>query len=384
MGQEQDYRALLLEIYAAGLAAVNGEQAVYQALADKRLRRPTHVIAIGKAAEAMFMGAWRYYAGHIAGGLLITKHDHVSAETRQLLTHVQIIEAAHPVPDQTSLQAGLALLDYLHTLPEKAEALFLISGGASSLVEVLAPDWTLDKLQQTTQQLLANGSSIDQINAMRRSTSLIKGGKLWNYLQDRRVRCLLISDVPSNDPAIIGSGLLFPVPEQAAFEWQLVATNQHMLERMQQAALTAGLTVTVHEELLQGNAEQVAGHCIGHLCANPAGLYLWGAETTVQLPEQPGRGGRNQHLALAAALHIQVHEPLWLLVAGTDGTDGNTVDTGALIDVGTLQRGRDENLDPHTCLQKADAGTFLAASGDLIYTGPTGTNVMDVIVGFKP
>ena len=174
------------------------------------------------------------------------------------------------------------------------------------------------------------------------------------------------------------------MPEQAAFEWQLVATNQHMLERMQQAALTAGLTVTVHEELLQGNAEQVAGHCIGHLCANPAGLYLWGAETTVQLPEQPGRGGRNQHLALAAALHIQVHEPLWLLVAGTDGTDGNTVDTGALIDVGTLQRGRDENLDPHTCLQKADAGTFLAASGDLIYTGPTGTNVMDVIVGFKP
>lgn len=130
------------------------------------------------------------------------------------------------------------MLDYLHTLPEKAEALFDFRW-CFSLVEVLAPDWTLDKLQQTTQQLLANGSSIDQINAMRRSTSLIKGGKLWNYLQDRRVRCLLISDVPSNDPLLLVQAYYFQCLSKPPFEWQLVATNQHMLERMQQPHLNS-------------------------------------------------------------------------------------------------------------------------------------------------
>ncbi|MDD5394700.1 MAG: DUF4147 domain-containing protein [Thiothrix sp.] len=367
-------RQTLLELYATGLAAVNGEQAVYHALQASGKRDPLHVIAIGKAAEAMFSGAWRYLHDKLASALLITKHGHVSTAFAAL-DNVQVIESAHPVPDESSLQAGLALITYLQNLPEDEAYLFLISGGTSSLVEVLEEGWTLERLQETTQELLANGASIHEINTVRRSLSRIKGGKLWQYLGTCPVSCLLISDVPDDDPAVIGSGLLFPArPEN--FDWQIVASNQQMLAAM-------GENAVIMPDFLEGNVESAAQTCIEHLRNSDPGIYLWGAETTVQLPANPGRGGRNQHFALAAALQLRPDDNILLLAAGTDGTDGVTEDAGALVDNGTTQRGNYQNFDPVDCLQRADAGTFLDASGDLIHTGPTGTNVMDVIIGLK-
>jgi hydroxypyruvate reductase len=115
----------------------------------------------------------------------------------------------------------------------------------------------------------------------------------------------------------------------------------------------------------------------------PAGIHLWGGETTLVLPEKPGRGGRNQHLALAAAGAMEGREDLALLAAGTDGTDGPTTAAGAIVDSGTWARVRDNGLDPEDCLRRADAGTCLADSGDLITTGPTGTNVTDMVIGLK-
>lgn len=375
-----DHRTPLLEIYAAGLAAVQGEQSVYQAMIARSKREPCHVVAIGKAADAMLQGAQRYLRDNLQTALLITKYGHVGEESlagqAPTQERVQVIESAHPVPDGSSLQAGQALITYLQNLPENAPVLFLISGGASSLVEVLAEGWTLEKLQETTQELLANGSPISEINAMRRSLSQIKGGKLWNYLGERPVTCLLISDVPGDDPAVIGSGLLFPAPRED-FDWQIIASNRQALEAMAKEG------VTIMPDFLEGNAEAVAHLCIEHLRNSAPGIYLWGAETTVQLPPYPGQGGRNQHLALAAALQLRPDDNIFLLAAGTDGTDGVTADAGALVDNGTIQRGKYENLDPVACLQAADAGTFLDASGDLIHTGPTGTNVMDVIIGLK-
>ncbi|HRJ54138.1 MAG TPA: DUF4147 domain-containing protein [Candidatus Thiothrix moscowensis] len=368
------HRNKLIELYASALAVVNGEQAVYRALVGRGRREPCHVVAIGKAAVAMLQGASRYLHGNLCSGLLITKHDHAAGNSR-LPKQVQVIEAAHPVPDESSLQAGQQLLTYLQDLPAGEPVLFLISGGTSSLVEVLEEGWTLEGLQAATQELLANGSSISEINAMRRGLSLIKGGKLWQYLGERPVTCLLVSDVPGDDPHVIGSGLLFPAP-LATFDWEIITSNRQMLEAMTTSC-------SVMPDFLTGDAEAVAQTCIEYLRQAPAGLYAWGAETTVKLPANPGRGGRNQHLALAAALHIQPGENLWLLAAGTDGTDGVTADAGALVDCGTLQRGSYENLDPLACLQNADAGTFLEASGDLLHTGPTGTNVMDVIIGLK-
>ncbi|OQX04379.1 MAG: hypothetical protein BWK73_36355 [Thiothrix lacustris] len=373
-----DHRTPLLEMYAAGLSAVNGEMAVYQALLAKGKREACHVVAIGKAAEAMFSGASRYLTTQINSALLITKHGHISVP---LPSYVQVIEAAHPVPDESSLAAGQRLLTYLQTLPDNAPMLFLISGGTSSLVEVLDVGWNLPRLQQATQAMLANGAVISEINAMRRALSLIKGGKLWGYLGKRPVTCLLMSDVPGDDPAVIGSGLLFPTPNDT-FDWQIVASNRQMLVAMA-AAAPADLPVQLMPDFIEGDAEVIAQWCVEQLRVSAPGLYLWGAETTVQLPSNPGHGGRNQHLALAAALCLTPDDAIYLLIAGTDGSDGVTADTGALVDNGTIQRGKSQNLDPWACLRAADAGTFLEVSGDLIHTGPTGTNVMDVIIGLK-
>ena len=377
-----DYRGILLELYAAGLAAVHGEWTVYQALQTQDVVLPYHVIAIGKAAEAMLLGAKRYLQHHLQSALVITKYAH-STDKIQHLANISVIEAGHPVPDENSLSAGAALLTYLQQLPTSAPLLFLISGGASSLVEVLEPEWTLDKLQHTTQGILADGSTIAQINAIRRQASAIKGGKLWQFIKNPSVNCLLLSDVPNDDVQVIGSGLLFPPPAQVNFTWQLVASNRQMLKSIQAAALKHGLSAHIIPELLQGEAAQVARNCIEYLRNNPSGVYIWGAETTVTLPANPGRGGRNQHLALAAALALQDQDAIYLLAAGSDGTDGMTDDAGALIDGHTLQRGYLANFAPLACLNKADSGTFLAASGDLIRVGATGTNVMDVIIGLK-
>jgi hydroxypyruvate reductase len=375
-----DHRTQLLEMYASGLVAVNGELAVYKALHTKGLHQPCHVIAIGKAADAMLWGAYRYLRDAMQGALLITKHQHVSAAT-QALPQVQILESAHPIPDESSLQAGAALIQYLQALPADAPVLFLISGGTSSLVEVLDSGWTLNRLQQATQDMLANGAVISEINAMRRTLSLIKGGKLWQYVGERPVTCLLMSDVPGDDPAVIGSGLLFPATSDT-FTWEIVASNRQLLAALA-ATATATMAVNVMPEFLEGDTEVVAQRCIAHLRHSAPGIYVWGAETTLQLPLNPGYGGRNQHFALAAALCLQPEEDIFLMAVGTDGTDGVTADTGALVDSGTVQRGNTQNLDAVACLQTADAGTFLAASGDLIHTGPTGTNVMDVIIGWK-
>jgi hydroxypyruvate reductase len=374
-----NHRAFLLETYATGLAAVNGEQAVYNALRTQGKHEPCHIIAIGKAAEAMFKGASRYLCGNMQDALLISKYGHVSTATKGL-ENVQVIESGHPVPDASSLQAGRILVTYLQNLPANEAVLFLISGGTSSLVEVLAEGWTLEKLQEATQELLANGSSIHEINAMRRSLSLVKGGGLWNYMGERSVSCLLISDVSGDDPAVIGSGLLFP-PAVEDFEWKIIASNRQMLAAM--GAVNSVLPVFIMPDFLEGDAQAAAQACIGYLRDSQVGVYLWGAETTVKLPPNPGHGGRNQHFALAAALQLQADDTILLLAAGTDGSDGGTDDTGALVDNGTLRRGKYQNLDPVACLQAADAGTFLEASGDLIHTGPTGTNVMDVIIGLK-
>lgn len=372
-------RQTLLGLYAAGLAAVNGAQAVYRYLQARNLRQPCHVVAIGKAADAMLEGARRYLHADLRSALLITKHAHVSEATRKLAT-VEVWETAHPVPDESSLRAGQRLLAYVQQLPADEPLLFLLSGGASSLVEVLADDWTLEGLQAATQAMLADGSSITQINTLRRSLSRIKGGRLWQYLDARPISCLLISDVEGDDPNVIGSGLLFPPPE-CAFTWQMVASNAQLLRAI--ADQPCALPITLMPEFLSGDAVETATNCVAYLRQATAGVYVWGAETTVQLPLNPQRGGRNQHLALAAALQLQPEDTITLLVAGTDGTDGASDDAGAIVDATTLTRGKYANLDPVTCLQNADAGTFLDASGDLIHTGATGTNVMDVVIGLK-
>ena len=408
----RDPRRELLEIYAQALRAVEGRAAVRAHLAARQFAGPCCVIAIGKAAASMYRGAQDALGDGIVRGLVITKRGH-AAELKPSAC-LRIIESGHPVPDMQSLVAGQALLELLAELPAPSRCLFLISGGASSLVEVLPLGLDLEWLARLNEWLLGSGFDIRATNAVRRRVSLIKGGRLRRALVGRAADVLLISDVPGDDPAVIGSGLLAP-PEVLALpaglpgwveagiqaadaefaaqaaqagvdgdvELRIIASARHLREAIGQAGQARGLPVNFPAEGLAGDAGEAGARIAHHLRGAEAGLHVWTGETTVRLPPQPGRGGRNQHLALAAALAMTGCVGCYLLAAGTDGTDGPTDDAGALVDAGTVGRARLGGSDPEGALEHADAGTCLEAAGDLLQTGPTGTNVMDVVIGLK-
>lgn len=399
-------RQLLYELFQAGLAAVDGQHCVADYLSRNPLHLPVSVVALGKAACAMTRGAMEILGSQLVSGLVITKTGHGDEQLARE-PRLRCIEAGHPLPNRDSLLAGDALCQFLQTEPDTSGLLFLISGGASSLVEVLPDDLQLHQLQRANQWLIGSGLPIDEINRIRQTLSLIKGGGLLAYVKGRPTTVLLISDVPGDDPGIIGSGLLMPaerLPETASLpEWlsrpasppmpdrrlpdtvqhHIIATNKMALQAAADRGRALGYAVTVMETPLAGDA-QLAGQAIAsQLQRLPDGIYLWGGETTVMLPAITGMGGRNQHLALSAALALAAHEDIVILAAGTDGSDGPTDYSGAIVDAGTLERGQVKGLDAGNCLQQADSGGYLAASGDLLQTGPTGTNVMDMVIAYK-
>jgi len=394
----------LLAIYASALAAVDGTRVVARHLAAHPLAGEWLGVAIGKAAAAMWAGARQVLGERLAGGLVITREGHAEQLANQ--PGLEVIEADHPVPGPRSLAAGRRLLAFLDAAPADARFLFLISGGTSSLVEVLPESLDASQLARLNTWLLGSGLDIGAVNAVRRRCSCIKGGGLLYWIGDRQVACLLISDVPNDDPAVIGSGLLVPggagaLPEglpdwireglmpaapgreQASADCRIVADRRLALDAAAAAASARGHRVHRHAEFLAGEAQATGERLAEALLHGPAGVHLWSGETTVRLPERPGRGGRNQHLALAAARRLAGHDGVYLLTAGTDGSDGPTADAGALVDGRSVQRMMLDGLDPGQALRAANAGPCLEAAGDLIRTGPTGTNVMDLVIGLK-
>jgi glycerate 2-kinase len=383
---------------------------VRRALHARGISGPVSVVAVGKAAQSMADGAWDALGANIRGGLVISKPGHLVPE-RLGRFGLEGIVGGHPVPTEGSLEAGLRLLEVLDEQRE-GTLLFLISGGASSLVEVPVPGLEFSELARINEWLLGSGLPIDAMNLVRKSLSRIKGGGLLTKLEGRRIRALAISDVPGDDPGIIGSGLLVPEPDLetrlAALglpDWlrrwtdagltqragipkrgpdiELVATLDIAKKAAANAAVAEGLRVHLHEEFLEGDAAERGRELARRLMDGPIGLHVWGGETTVRLPMSPGRGGRNQHLALAAAVELAGRDDCLLLSGGTDGTDGPTDDAGGLVDGGTRKRALLVGFDADTALAAADAGSVLAASGDLLHTGPTGTNVMDLVLGLK-
>ncbi len=403
-------RQHLEAVFRAGLAAVHGTPCVAEYLESHPPQCDTCVVAIGKAASAMAAGALQVLGERFLGCLLVTREGHIDPHHRQDARFI-CLEAGHPLPDARSLQAGDRLCRFLGEVPADAALLFLLSGGASSLVEVLPGTTSLLQLQQLNRWLLASGLDIGAINRVRRSVSRIKGGGLLDYLHGREATALLISDVAGDDPAIIGSGLLYPsvdtdlsglhlprwIPDMAAatgpagagssrrerIEHHVVANIDRALKAAALAGDALGYTTTIVDERLGGEAFDTGTRLVAQLRSRHSGLYLWGGETTVTLPAVPGAGGRNQHLALAAASAMVKGDTLLLLSAGTDGTDGVTQAAGAIVDPGTLARGAACGLDPQSCLRRADSARFLQASGDVLTTGPTGTNVTDMVIGLK-
>ncbi|MDX1512814.1 MAG: DUF4147 domain-containing protein [Gammaproteobacteria bacterium] len=406
-----DLRRHALSAYQAALDAVGGRACVEKFLRARRPESVTRVAAVGKAAVHMTAGALDAMGNRLERALVITKRGYAEALFPPG-TPVTVLEAAHPVPDRSSLEAGAALLAFVEGSPADAGFLFLISGGASSLVEVLPDGVAPDELARINEWMLASGLPIGDMNRIRKRVSRIKGGRLAASLGGRSALNLMISDVPGDDPRVIGSGPLVrheardlsvadldlpgwlaaiakkapPLSGDDCFRAVESAVVAHPgLARDAAASVLAreGYAVTVHDVLLEGDAAAAGRTVAGAIASGPAGAQIWASETTVTLPENPGRGGRCQSLALSAATVLSGRDDCVLLAAGTDGTDGPGEDAGALVDGGTIRRGQEAGKDARASLDAADAGSFLAESGDLINTGPTGTNVMDVIIGIR-
>lgn len=399
----------LLTIFQAALTRVEGRSCVRESLRGDQ--GAVSLIALGKAAQSMTLGALDALGDRVLDGLVISKAGHLD---KALLNAARLncLEGGHPVPDERSLRAGRELVEFIRTRPKDRHLLFLISGGTSGLVELLQHGIDLESLQRTNQWLLASGLPINAINRVRKSLSQIKGGGLIPLLQGRPAQVLLISDVPGDDPGVVGSGLLVAdensadslddlplpgwlralvrsVPPSARpgphnIQISIVASLADAREAAAEKARELGYPVTLNRAHLGGDVTVVGRRLAYELRDAWSGLYIWGGEPTIHLPEFPGQGGRNQHLALVVASQIAGRQDICFLAAGTDGGDGPGEDAGAIVDGGSVSRGsRILGVDPEVCLARADSGRFLEASGDLIQTGPTGTNVMDLMIGLK-
>ena len=396
-------RELLVHLYETAVDAVDGRRLVHQWCHDNPAASFTHCIAIGKAAAAMLQGALDSQHA-ISSALLITTKKYVTRELERN-SKVKLVESAHPVPDQSSLDAGDALLKFLRDVPEQSSLLVLISGGASSMVEVPVDGISLAQLQQINEYLLASGKDIDAMNAWRKMFSKIKGGGLLHYVQHLQCTQLIISDVQGNDPAVVGSGLLVQssetehdsddwlqslMPEESPqaqrytpIKTCVIGTNNIAVRAAFEEAGHQGLDHYLHEEFIRGNAMQQGSMLGAYLRSAPAGVHVWGGETTVELPENPGLGGRNQSLALSLAASIDGLDDLVVLAAGTDGIDGNTPCAGAVVTGASMQTARQMGFDIDAELARANAGMVLMATGDLFKPGATNTNVMDIIIAYK-
>lgn len=264
MASSDPRRELLLDLLQAALARVDGRRCVREALRGggapfaRGAGAPVWVAAVGKAAPAMALGAHDALGGDLAQVLVITREGHAPTELAAL-PNVEIIASAHPVPDERSLAAGARLIEWVESLPGSARPLFLVSGGASSLVEVLKEGTTLANLERFTQHELAAGTAIGELNARRIALSRIKGGKLTARLRGRAATALFVSDVPGNDPAVIGSGLLGPAGEGAdGVERAIVASVDDAVAAAAAAARAAGLSVHAPGQRFEGEAARLA------------------------------------------------------------------------------------------------------------------------------
>lgn len=377
------------------------------------------VIGAGKASAAMAQAVEQHWCGRPEqlSGLVVTRYGHAVPCER-----IEIVEAAHPVPDEAGWRVAQRMLELAQGLGAEDRVLCLISGGGSALLPLPAPGLTLADKQALNRALLASGASIHEMNCVRRHLSLIKGGRLAVACHPARVRTLLISDVPGDDPAEIASGptvgdgttcadalaivrrygITLPAHARAWLEGgqgesvkpddvrlqgntvHLVATPQQALEAAAAVAQAAGYQPLILGSALEGEAREVgrmlAGMALqvvrhGQPVAAPC-VLLSGGETTVTV-RGSGRGGRNVEALLACALALHGQPGVHALMADTDGVDGAGELAGALCGPDTLQRAWKLGVAPRAALDDNDGHGFFGVLGDAVWTGPTLTNVND-------
>jgi hydroxypyruvate reductase len=434
-----DMRAHAREIFGAGLKAVEPQKAVRRALHisgshlslagrfyDLDEFRNLYVVGGGKAAAAMAFSIEKLLTDRVTGGVVVVKYGHAMK-----LNKISVVEAGHPVPDEAGLRGAARVMEILQRAGAKDLILFLLSGGGSALLPCPVENLNLLDKQLTTQLLLKSGATIQEINAVRKHLSKLKGGHAAQMAAPADIITLALSDVVGDALEDIASGPTVgdtstyaqclnlldlyelsqkvplavlqhlergrrgevaetPKPTSAVFEKVqnlVIANNQRALDAAKRRAESLGYSALVLSNAVVGESRAVA---IEHAAlirrikddvgpvSRPA-CVLSGGETTVRVIGD-GLGGRSQEYSLAAALQIDGMDGVVVLSAGTDGTDGPTDAAGGIVDGLTIQRARDKSVDAIACLRQNDSYHLLEATGDLFHTGPTLTNVMDIQV----
>ena len=383
----------------------------------------------GKGAAPITRAMEELLSDRLDGGDIIVKYDHL-AELQKINLH----EAAHPVPDENGLRSTEILLTNLDNLTERDCVFVLLTGGGSALLESLPDEIKLDDLQKLSSVLLQCSATIHEINCIRKHISLIKGGQLAKKIYPARCVTLALSDVIGDDLSVIASGPTSPdpttfddalailekynvtdkiptvilnhlkrgsegkIPDTPKREDQVfkkvtnivIGNNRLALNKAKETAESLGFKTIILTSMLEGEAREIARvvasiisevQVTGTPIKKPACILL-GGEPTVKI-QGTGKGGRNQELALAVALS-NINEPYVCVSVGSDGTDGPTDAAGAIVDHTTLSRAESAGLNAQKYLKNNDSYNFFAPLGDLIITGPTGTNVMDVIFALVP
>ena len=382
------------------------------------------LIGTGKASASMAQAMEDIFAGRLTSGIITTKHGH-----GLLLKVTEVIEAGHPLPDQKGLEGAKKIQTLLKETGEKDRVLFLISGGGSALLPLPVDGISLEEKQKTTQLLLDCGADIIEINTIRKHISQMKGGWLARWAYPSTVLTFILSDVVGDPLDAIASGPTVPDTSTFTEAWDilekyglthkvsssvrshllsgregkiketpkpgdaifskvrntLIGSNILALRAAEKEASSLGFNTLILSSSIVGETREAARFhgalakeviSSGHPLPKPA-CIISGGETTVTIKGQ-GKGGRNQEFVLAGAFEIQDLETVVLLSGGTDGTDGPTDAAGAIADHTTIRRARMLGLNPKTHLNNNDAYPFFQKLGDLLITGPTKTNVMDV------
>jgi len=374
MSASGDRKRALQAIWDSAITAVSGQQAVENAIAADTPYQPDLIIAVGKAAVGMSRGALNSQSAPCEA-IVITKHGHADDDICSP-ERITVFESGHPIPDQHSLHAGSLLLDKVSSMRPRSRLLVLVSGGASALAEALPDGMSLLELQSIADEMISGGKTIGEINRRRKQTSLIKDGKLLQKFPGTEIRVYAISDVEGDNISTVGSGIGDCHRVTTKANSSVIASNRIARNKAAETAIALGLEVRLNEESLYDDVFELA-RAIGPQLRDAApGVYIRGGEPTVILPANPGRGGRNQSLALALSEYLSGKDNISLLVAGTDGSDGPTNAAGGLVDGHTFS----DAGAARDALLNADAGTYLERCGDLFVTGPTNTNVMDLAI----
>ncbi|HKD17070.1 MAG TPA: DUF4147 domain-containing protein [Thermoanaerobaculia bacterium] len=366
-------RALLERLYRAALGGADPEAAVRRALVRPDVARAlatarsVGVFAVGKAAGSMARAAQSVEALRT---LVVLPAGH----SRRGLEGRDVVFASHPEPDRSSVRAARRAIAFFRSFGPRDVVLCLVSGGTSSLLALPRPGLSLAEKRRAVRKLSQSGASILALNRLRTSLSAVKGGRLGEATRARLVT-LVLSDVPGDRPAVVGSGPT--VRGRRGDLVRVVGSNGSGLDAAAKKARALGYRVQREHRRLSGEA-QIAGRRLARLARElPAGtVLLSGGETVVTLSPRHGRGGRSLELALAAAPAL-VGTDLALLAAGSDGLDGSSGAAGAFADGRTLARGKRLGLDPREALGRHDSRAFFAAAGGLFVTGPTEGNVGD-------